>query len=107
MQSALRHVWLLAFLILACGSNDAQADGPATYQARGIVRALRPDPERPQVTIEHEPIEGLMPAMTMPFDLARKSLLRGLAVGNTVTFTLRVERVAGSTRYVIQSLQKR
>jgi len=71
-----------------------------TWNARGEIRAVRA--ERSSLTIRHEPIADLMPAMTMPFRVARASLLEGLSVGDRVAFT--ISRVEG--RYVIQSIRR-
>jgi Cu/Ag efflux protein CusF len=65
--------------LLACGRVD-------TFDARGVVRGVRAD-ER-QVTIEHADIPGLMPAMTMSFDVADAELLEGLAPGQYVEFRI-------------------
>ena len=65
--------------LIACGRGD-------TFEAGGIVRAVRP--EERQVTIEHGDIAGLMPAMTMSFDVADPQLLAGLAPGQYVEFTI-------------------
>jgi protein SCO1/2 len=65
--------------LLACGPTD-------TFDARGIVRAVHA--EERQVTIEHSEIAGLMPAMTMSFDVADAALLAGLAPGRYVEFRI-------------------
>ena len=70
-------------LALACALCACGAD---TYEARGVVRAVRA-PER-QVTIEHGAIAGLMPAMTMSFDVADPALLAGVAPGQYVEFRI-------------------
>jgi protein SCO1 len=68
-----------AIALLACGGGD-------TYDASGVVRAVRA--EERQVTIEHGEIKGLMPAMTMSFDVADPALLAGLAPGRYVEFQI-------------------
>jgi protein SCO1 len=67
-----------ACALLACGAE--------TYDARGVVRAVRAA-ER-QVTIEHGEIAGLMPAMTMSFDVADPALLAGVEPGQYVEFRI-------------------
>jgi protein SCO1/2 len=64
----------------ACGEH------PATHghAARGIVRDVLP--AEGQVVIEHEEIPGLMPAMTMSFDVPDRALLATLAPGQTIDF---------------------
>jgi protein SCO1/2 len=77
MRRALALAGAVAFL--ACGRAE-------TFEARGIVRAVRAD-ER-QVTIEHGEVANLMPAMTMSFDVADPALLAGLAPGQYVEFRI-------------------
>jgi len=67
-----------ALVLFACGRD--------TFDASGIVRAVRA--EERQVTIEHGAIAGLMPAMTMSFDVADAALLAGLAPGQFVEFKI-------------------
>ena len=54
--------------------------------ARGIVRDVRRATR--DVLITHEPLTGIMGAMTMAFPAADPALLEGLAVGDRVRFTL-------------------
>jgi protein SCO1/2 len=77
-------IWALALLALvgAC-SRDAKV-----YDARGIVRDVQKD--YAQLVIEHEDIEGLMPAMTMNFGVADPALLERLEVGDRIEFRLEV-----------------
>ena len=70
----------LACLLLGC------ADGASRHQARGIVRDVRPEWE--QVVIEHGEIPGLMPAMTMNFDVPDAELLAGLEKEQQIEFTV-------------------
>jgi protein SCO1 len=74
-----RAAVIAVFALLACGRGD-------TFPASGVVRGVRA--EERQVTIEHGDIDGLMPAMTMSFDVADPALLAGLAPGQYVEFTL-------------------
>jgi protein SCO1/2 len=71
----------IAAFALACGGS-----GDEGYEGGGVVRGLRAD--EAQITIEHHEIEGLMPAMTMSFDVAAPALLDGLAEGDYVEFHL-------------------
>lgn len=66
--------------LLACG------DGAARFEARGVVREVRP--EWRQVVIAHDDIPGLMPAMTMNFDVPDEALLARLEKGQAIDFTL-------------------
>jgi Cu/Ag efflux protein CusF len=98
---------------IACGSpgpparaadREVSADGCATQRAALCVRALRvADAPRvfeatgrlvsitPQyATIAHDDIPGLMPPMTMEFELASTRLARQAKPGQPVRFTLEV-----------------
>jgi protein SCO1/2 len=57
------------------------------HSGRGIVRDVSLA-ER-QVVIEHEEIEGLMPAMTMSFEVSDPALLARLEKGQVISFALR------------------
>lgn len=66
------------------GAPAASAD--AVHESNGRITAINGD----QVTIAHPPIASLnWPAMTMPFRLARPEMGRGLAVGDSVSFSFR------------------
>jgi cytochrome oxidase Cu insertion factor (SCO1/SenC/PrrC family) len=79
MTARTSAAWLAALLLLACGRGER-------FEASGVVRAVRA--EENLVTIEHGDIAGLMPAMTMSFDVADPALLAGLEPGQFVEFTL-------------------
>jgi protein SCO1 len=79
----------IALVALACGPSSR------VYDARGVVRDVQP--EYGQVVIAHEDIPGLMPAMTMNFDVPDPALLarleRGQRIAFRVEFTGRAYRV--------------
>ena len=54
------------------------------FQARGVVEDVQP--ETGQIVIAHEDIPGLMPAMTMNFDVADRKLLDTLTRGDAIDF---------------------
>ena len=60
------------------------------FQVKGQVRAL--DLADKTVHIAHEDVPGFMPAMEMPFAVKDPTLLKGLAVGDEVTFRLVVTK---------------
>jgi protein SCO1 len=60
----------------------------AQYTGRGTVVSVNPSAST--VEIDHGVIQGLMPAMTMPFRVRDSSLLNGLKPGDQVTFVLEV-----------------
>ena len=62
------------------------ADSQQAYPARGIIREVSPDLRK--AVIRHEAIANYMPAMTMAFKVQDTNELKGLAVGDTVTFSL-------------------
>lgn len=88
----------------ATAAGGEESAGVRSYTVAGVVRQL-PDREDPskQLLIHHAPIpdyvnadgyETGMPAMTMPFFPAPGVDLAGLAVGDRVEFTFRVDRSA-------------
>jgi protein SCO1/2 len=69
---------------LALAGLLACREGGQRYPARGIVREV--DPAAHQLVIEHEDIPGLMPAMTMNFDVADPKLLSQAQPGEAIDF---------------------
>jgi protein SCO1 len=63
------------------------------HELRGQIVAI--DPNRQEITITHEDIEGFMPGMTMPFKVSDPSLLKGRSVGDLVHATLLVTDTQG------------
>jgi protein SCO1/2 len=71
--------YLVVFFVgLGCGERSRH------YHARGVVEDVQR--ENGQVLIAHEEIEGLMPAMTMNFDVPDKALLDTLERGQSIDF---------------------
>lgn len=56
------------------------------YAAKGVVEDV--EPESAQIVIAHGDIPGLMPAMTMSFDVADRELLATLRRGDAIDFEL-------------------
>jgi len=82
---------LLATLLLALPLALAPAGcrrpgGPGVYHAHGVVEDV--NAEYGQVVIAHEDIPGLMPAMTMSFDVPDRALLERLQPGQRIAFDL-------------------
>ena len=94
-------------LLVGCGRDErtagdgAGAEPARTYQVRGVLKSL-PDPETGagRLRIRHEAIPDLvgasgevegMAAMTMPFPVDAEVDLGGYAVGDVVSFELRVD----------------
>src|SRR5262249_44718744 len=70
---------LLLVLLAGCQRS-------ATYTGVGEVAAI--DEPGARVTINHEDIPGLMPAMTMTFAVRSPAVLAGIAAGTRVRFDL-------------------
>ena len=56
------------------------------YEGKGVVTKI--NNEIGSVELKHEDIKDLMPAMQMEFYVKDKALLKGLAVGDKVDFTI-------------------
>ncbi|HEU4932016.1 MAG TPA: copper-binding protein [Pyrinomonadaceae bacterium] len=96
-----RIVIICVALILATACNKQPANqqtnaptpaGPAaavaanTYKGVGVVKGIHPKP--PAIEIDHQDIEGLMPAMQMEFPVTDPSILNGIAVNDHIDFTI-------------------
>jgi Cu/Ag efflux protein CusF len=57
-----------------------------SHAGRGSVISI--DQKQAKVTLKHEEIKGLMPAMSMEFPVQPAEMLNGLRVGDRVQFTL-------------------
>jgi Cu/Ag efflux protein CusF len=104
-----RRAVLAALLVVAaaCGGSGSSSPDPVAsgvpdgvYDIRGSVVSL--DRTRNILEIDHEAIPGVMPAMTMPYEVADPALLQGLSIGDRVRGTLRVDRRG----YVITALTR-
>jgi protein SCO1/2 len=74
---------LAAGLFLAsCGPREPQQ----SYTLNGQVLSI--EAPRKQLTIKHDEIKGLMPAMTMPYSVRDEKLLASVAPGDLVDATL-------------------
>jgi protein SCO1/2 len=71
---------LLASSAAGCGRRHS------VYEARGVVESV--NREYGQVVIAHEDIPGLMPAMTMNFDVPDPALLATLEPGQAIDFEI-------------------
>jgi Cu/Ag efflux protein CusF len=61
-----------------------------TYNGKGVVTKI--NLELVSVELNHEEIEGLMPAMTMEFYVRNKSELESLQIGDKVEFVLEYDQ---------------
>lgn len=77
-------VFLLIFLPYLRGVEPT--GGGRTYEGRGYV--VHVDQEEKKVTLRHEDVEGVIPAMTMDYEVYSPELLQGLKAGDEVRFHL-------------------
>jgi protein SCO1/2 len=84
MTRAERVPQALAALGLMLAALSGCSRGPEGYDAHGVVQDV--DIEHGQVVIAHEDIPGLMPAMTMSFDVPDAELLARLSPGQAIHF---------------------
>jgi protein SCO1/2 len=79
-----RFLCSLAIITLAAGCGRREPQN--TYTLHGQVLSI--DASRRTLTIKHEEIKGLMPAMTMPYTAKDDAVLKGIAPGDLVKATL-------------------
>lgn len=78
--------------------KDMNMSKPATEQAQGVGVIKSIDSQAGTVVIAHEPIKAFeWPSMTMKFKVADPALLKGIAAGNKVSFTLQGKDMMKST----------
>ncbi len=95
-NAAASFIMILALVPAGCRTPESDADlapdeadrpvAVQTFSGTGIVRNITPSGGH--IIIEHQEIEGFMGAMTMPFDVRNDTLLRSIAVGDSVDFEL-------------------
>jgi protein SCO1/2 len=78
-------VLILAIIAAACSSKPAGR----TYTLQGQVQSI--EAPQKQLTVKHEEIKGLMPAMTMPYNVRDEKLIADLKPGDLINATLVVE----------------
>ncbi len=76
----------LILLLASASACDRKEGGPGRYAAHGTVEDV--DAETGQVLIDHEDVEGLMPAMTMNFAITDADVLSKLAPGQVIDFEI-------------------
>ncbi|MDP9121594.1 MAG: copper-binding protein [Acidobacteriota bacterium] len=92
---------LFLLVLASCARRAEQRPHGHSYTLRGEVTQL-PDPgsDPGSLSVHHEPVDDLvdrdgrkvgMDSMVMPFPLARGVTLDGVAVGDPIAFTLRVD----------------
>lgn len=89
-----RHLLAAALIAASLCAISCGPSAPArTFTLTGQVIAI--DPVRQELTIAHDDIPDLMPAMTMSFPVAEPSLLQGREPGERITATLEVRDAVG------------
>lgn len=84
--------WILCLVLsAAAAASCSRAPEPKRYEVRGQILSF--DAARQEVLVDHEDIEGFMPAMVMPYKVQDVALLEGKKPGDLVTATLVVEEV--------------
>lgn len=84
-----RVSWLVSLVLVgALGLSACKLS--RTYEVQGRVVGFGDDDRT--VIVEHEDVPGLMPAMTMPFQVSDPRELEGLEQGRAVAFTLGLSR---------------
>ncbi len=73
-------------------ASDRTEASPQTFSGHGVIKNITPS--KTYVVIQHGPIAGFMGAMTMPFELRDQKLLGGVAVGDSIAFTLTSTRTS-------------
>ena len=84
---------LLAIALLAVVTMSVAAQQPVRHGMTGMVLSV--DTARKSVIISHDPVSGVMPAMTMPFEVLDAKELSGLVPGTIVSFTLVLQKDLG------------
>ncbi len=86
---------LLCMAFGACASKPANSPVPGAPGAaikdgdyKGSGKVTKINNELGSVEMDHGDIPGLMPAMRMEFYVSDKAILQGIAVGDSVDFTI-------------------
>ena len=85
----------------ASGESEGSANA-GSWSTEGTVVFIAED--QSYVEIDHEEVDGYMPAMKMPFHADDPAILEGIAVGDRVEFQF--TRPEGA-RHVLSSIKKR
>lgn len=81
-------------------SEATQAQSGPSYDGLGLIVSL--DEKRGTITLKHDEIKGLMPAMIMEFAVKSPALLRSLRQGDKVRFTL----ASRGGDFIVEKVQK-
>jgi protein SCO1/2 len=89
-------ILIVATIVAACGREPEQR----TYQLTGQILVVKP--ETNEVLVKHEDIPGFMPAMTMPYTVNDRALIKDRVAGDLITATL----VVGTERAHLSAITK-
>lgn len=78
---------LAALAGLACDAGN-HAEKLHRYELEGVVEDI--DTAHQQALIDHGEVPGIMPAMTMSFDVPERAVFEKLAAGQRISFTLEI-----------------
>jgi Cu/Ag efflux protein CusF len=70
----------------SAGSTKVELPANGNYPGKGVVTKI--NDANGSIELDHEKIDGVMPAMKMEFNVRDKSQMNGLKVGDKVDFTL-------------------
>ena len=79
-----------AFCLLSCSKQEQKQVDLVTFPLKGEVVEI--DTAKSRLMVAHEEIPDYMMAMTMPFKIKNRELLKNVQVGDTINGTLAVSR---------------
>lgn len=83
-------VLLLSLFLLSCTKQEHKPTDLVIFPLKGEVVEI--DTAKNKIVVAHEEIPNYMMAMTMPFKVKDRGLLRGVQVGDSINGTLAVSR---------------
>lgn len=90
--------WILPLALLTTLAVTVNAQQAGRHAVTGMVLSV--DAARKSVVVSHDAVKGLMPAMTMPFEVREAKELSGLVPGTRVSFTLVLGKESGHIEQV-------
>jgi protein SCO1/2 len=95
----MRHILLSALLICAGFAAGCQSAPEKHYPIQGEVISI--DPAKKLITVKHGDIPGLMPAMTMTYQVAEPKQIETLQPGDKITADLVVSESKGRLEKIV------
>ncbi len=81
------HWRLIVVTVVAAAGCAGREAPPREFSLRGQILAVRSDHE---LLVKHDEIKGFMPAMTMPYQVRDRELMRGRTPGDVIDATVAV-----------------